>query len=160
MVSDHIPDLPDLSKLSQIAQATSQRFKEINQRLLEFEQKLGALNLDLEVWVEHAPLLVETSPAVVKEGDESKQGGESETCVYLGWKKSSAGKSRLFYKTVYKDSFFRRGLNNEERPLLEAPWKVRVEALGRMKDLISLLEGEAKRYLDELESKLLSVTTK
>jgi hypothetical protein len=43
---------------------------------------------------------------------------------------------------------------------LEAPWEVRVEALGRMKDLIVLLEREAKKYLDKLESKLVSATKK
>ena len=144
-----------------LAQATGERFKEINQRLLECEQKLGAFNLNLEVWLDRTPLLVETSPSLVKEGDESQQIGKDEKCVYLGWKKAKSGKSRLFYKEIIKGPLYRReGLNNGERPLLEAPWEIRVEALGRMKDLIALLEQEAKKYLDGFESKLVSSSKK
>lgn len=160
MASDPIPDLPDLSKLSQIAQATGERFKEINQRLLECEQKLGALNLNFEVWLERAPLLVEKSPAFVSQDDESQTAGENDTRVYLGWKKAVSGKSRLFFKTTMSGFGYPANRSYEERPLLEAPWEVRVEALGRMKDLVSLLEQEAKKYLDNVESKLVSAKKK
>jgi hypothetical protein len=159
MANTHIPDLPDFSELSQTAQATDEWYKGINQRLLEFEQKLGALNLNLEVWLERSPLLVERSPSE-KEAEANKV-FQTETRVYLGWKKAASGKSRLFYKTITKGVVFQRDdLENVERPLLEAPWDIRVEALGRMNDLVFLLDREAKNYLDNLKSKLVSATTK
>jgi hypothetical protein len=154
MASNHIPDLPDLSKLSVIAQTTSERFKEINQRLLEFERTLGQMNLAVEGWVEQTPLLFERYLLGEKYGHDVSgfdREKEAEKRVCLGWKKSEAGKYRLFSKTTYEND---RLALNEACPLLEAPWEVRVKALGQMKDLVSVLEHEAKKHLNEIEGKL------
>ena len=132
-----------------------------------FRQEIARTCLPFEPVLvrDHDSIMTEFHEALFLVGDQPLFDGRGINThlksVYLGWKKAKSGKSRLFYKEIIKGPLYRReGLNNGERPLLEAPWEIRVEALGRMKDLIALLEQEAKKYLDGFESKLVSSSKK
>ena len=145
-----IPDLPDLSTLSATANSINEHYKEINKRLLEFESQLRGLNLDVEGWVTDVPLEISSCEGVSWPTLTKDQNRETiEKRYLLGFCEAKNGRFRLFCKVVSTIAH-----EGTKFPLLEASMNLRIKALGKMGELVRVLEVAAKEKQAELKKKL------
>lgn len=146
LTAEAMSNLSDLSKLSKTLNEESNKVNEI---LLEFEQKLVAMNIGVEAWVE-----LTSEPYV--EGDEGSIQCSSDIVLGFGQR---ADDHQLLIKTIdyveevgnYGQYHWKKRQEYGIKPLLKASREIRVKALEKLKELLDALMAEGNNVLKAIE---------
>lgn len=141
-----------LSELTTTAKALNEESNSLNAVIKQFEEKLRAINLGLEVWVSDDPL-------------EKRDATEEDTKPYvsaewrqeLGFVKSEPAwclaVREALYGYEYPDRSGHRRLSYANSPvrLLESSRKTRIEAIKRFPELVRVMNEEARGAVQAIE---------
>jgi hypothetical protein len=123
----------------------------VNELLKEFEQKLYAMNLGVEVWAYDDPLT--TSPTSFYDGIKDQEYRESHDMV-LGWGRLGEKFGLLVLSVKYRWELGKWVMidENPRTPLLQAPREIRIAALGKIEALISALRERAQELVNSIKT--------
>jgi hypothetical protein len=146
-------DLKDLEPLSKRLNAASD---ELHQALQTIQERLNALAIGLEVWVEDERLS-ESDWSDILNDDDEPTGAREYTTEELGYGRFGDGWSLLVRDRRHVESRNEYGImtitdyDDGLTPLLRAPRAVRVAAVTVIPKLIEALEAEAKNVIERVQ---------
>lgn len=151
-------DMADLSDLEPLAKRLNAASDELNQALQTIQDKLNALGVGVEVWLDKP--INESAWREIRDRDGEPTHAREYDTAELGYGRLGEGWALLVRRRRFVEEPNQFGVleqtpyddgPGETKPLLRAARAVRIKAVSLIPDLIAMLQREAQEAIESVE---------